>query len=321
MSYSIKSFKAENAREAYSILTNELRNNGKFIMSRNEPTLELLNVSVEINNPRDRIIPIKNFKKPFILQEAYDILNSNDPRVIHSKQMLEKTMGDSSDPMFFGNELRQAFSRWSLRKLLERFIKDKYTRKAVLTLGNRRNTKHTPCMIYSHFIIRDNKLYMTSETRGTAISMGFTNDIYFLTLMQEIMLGWIKEYYPEVKMGTFLYKTVSMHTYIENMPEIKEDNLMSFQATPLWDQSFVETNTKEYPFSLTYNEYIKEMGVLYHYVDMYMKATEVDDIDNGDYINYGDLHKPDESLFKSKFFYNWALELFTNITLNNKNIK
>lgn len=305
MKYNLKPYIVESASDAYKVLTNELNKKGTIIGPRGEKTLELLNVSVEIKNPLDRIVNIGQFKHHFILQEAYDILNSNDPRVIHSKQMLEKTMGDSSDPMFFGNELRQAFSRWSFKKILDRFIKDKDTRKAILTLGNRRNTKHTPCMIFAHFIIRDNKLYMTAETRGTAISMGFINDIYFLTLAQEILLGWIKEYYPEVEMGSFIYKTVSLHSYIET-------DSTTGEYVPTWNQTILNDTPTEAPFSLTYSDYIKEMGVLYHYVDMHMKATEVDDIDAGDYITYGDLIKPDRSLFKTEYFYNWATILYNN---------
>jgi len=310
--YSLKTFNATNATDAYKQLAAAIENHGHIISTRNEATKELLNVSVEILNPTNRIIPISQFKLPFILQETFDILNSNDPRVIHSKQMLEKTMGNSSDPMFFGNELRQAFSRWSLKKLVERFVKDKNTRKAVLDLGNRRNGKHTPCMIFAHFIIRDNKLYMTAETRGTALSMGFTNDIFFLTLMQEILLGLINEYYPEVEMGTFLYKTISLHEYID----LKEDG---YSYT--WDQSIhiePEFHDVEFPIvnrtiGLNYKQFIQDMGVLYHYVDTYMKASESDDIDSGKYITYKDCMEPDFNLFNSQFFYEWANILYRNI--------
>jgi hypothetical protein len=315
--YSLKTFKAENATDAYKQLAEAIDVHGQIISARNEETKELLNVSVEILDPRHRIIPISQFKLPFILQETFDILNSNDPRVIHSKQMLEKTMGNSSDPMFFGNELRQAFSRWSLKKLVDRFVKDKNTRKAVLDLGNRRNGKHTPCMIFAHFIIRDNKLFMTAETRGTALSMGFTNDIFFLTLMQEIVLGLIKEHYPEVEMGTFLYKTVSLHEYIEK-PEGR-GSILPYEY--VWNQSILidpEYHIEEFPITyreinLNYKQFIQDMGVLYHYVDTYMKASESDDIDSGKYIKYSDCMQPDPNLFNSPFFYEWANILYKNI--------
>ena len=88
MDYSIKSLSAKNAAEAYTKLTELVNTQGEFIESRNEATLEVLNVAIEIENPRDRIINISNFKLPFILQETFDILNNNQPRAIHSKQLL-----------------------------------------------------------------------------------------------------------------------------------------------------------------------------------------------------------------------------------------
>lgn len=329
MDYSIKSLSAKNAAEAYTKLTELVNTQGEFIESRNEATLEVLNVAIEIENPRDRIINISNFKLPFILQETFDILNNNQPRAIHSKQMLEKTMGNSSDPMFFGNELRQALSRWSLVKVRDRFIKDKNTRKAVLSLGNRRNTKHTPCMIYSHFIIRDNKFYMTAETRGTAVSMGFVNDVFVLTLVQEIIYGWLLEYYPDLELGTFLYKTVSLHEYVDvvksldavsalsttlsnqiNGKETNNEELFNSKYIPTWDQTINLYNKVIVPINLTYKEYLQDMGILYHYVDEYMKSTEYEDLDKGDITLTTDLLKPDRKLFNSEYFYNWANVLY-----------
>lgn len=325
MDYSLKSIKALNAEDAYKQLTMLVNNTGSVIESRNELTKEVLNVSVEIANPRDRVINIGQFNLPFILQETFDILNSNSPRIIHSREMLQKTMGNSSDPMFFGNELRQALSRWSLYKIYQRFLKDKNTRKAVLDLGNRRPIKHTPCMIFSHFIIRDNKFYMTAETRGTAVSMGFVNDIFLLTFVQELLYSWLKPHYPELELGSFMYKTISLHEYIDQVKSIdataaitttlnnelqgketKEDELYQVQYVPVWDQTVNSFKYQENAFELTYEDYLQEMGVLYHYIDDFMKAKSVEDIDNGDITLVSDIMKPQRNHFKTDYFYNWA---------------
>jgi len=239
-------------------------------------------------------------------------------------------MGNSADPMFFGNELRQALSRWSLYKIKERFIKDKNTRKAVLSLGNRRNHKHTPCMIYAHFIIRDNKFFMTAETRGTAVSMGFVNDVFVLTLVQEIIYGWLLETYPDLQLGTFLYKTVSLHEYVNAVKGIdaceaictmlnneiqnKETNQEDLYKTiylPVWDQTILQHEKYEpIAIKLSYKEYLQDMGVLYHYCDDYMKARTNEDIDNGDITLISDILKPQRAMFNSEYFYNWANTMY-----------
>ena len=52
------------------------------------------------------------------------------------------------------------------------------------------------------------------------------------------------------------------------------------------------------------------MGILYHYVDEYMKSTEYEDLDKGDITLTTDLLKPDRKLFNSEYFYNWANVLY-----------
>jgi hypothetical protein len=300
MDISMKFKEVENARDAYTWFCDLVNNEGEYVTSRGEQTKEVLHAGVLIKNPRDRVIPISNFNERFILQETYDILNENQPRVMHSKEMLEKTMGTSTNIMFFGNEMRQAFSRWSLFRIKTLFEKDKFTRKAILDLGNRRPVVHAPCMIYAHFIIRDGALHMSAETRGTEVSMGFVNDIYFYTIIQEIMYGWLKETYPDLKLGTFFYKTTSLHYFTNE------------NGGPLWSQEFTKEAEVRGHIDMKYNDYVKEMGSLYFYVDQMCKASETEDIDAGKITKYSDVLKPKAEIFKTGFFYKWAMLLTNN---------
>jgi hypothetical protein len=63
--------------------------------------------------------------------------------------------------------------------------------------------------------------------------------------------------------------------------------------------------------TLTYNQYIREMGVLYHYVDQVVKAAETEDVDNGIITTYKDVAKPNPVQFLSPFFFEWANKLTT----------
>jgi hypothetical protein len=118
-------------------------------------------------------------------------------------------------------------------------------------------------------------------------------------------------------MGTFLYKTVSLHEYIEK-PEGR-GSILPYEY--VWNQSILidpEYHIEEFPITyreinLNYKQFIQDMGVLYHYVDTYMKASEFDDIDSGKYIKYSDCMQPDPNLFNSPFFYEWANILYKNI--------
>ena len=116
------------------------------------------------------------------------------------------------------------------------------------------------------------------------------------------MYNWLLETYPDLELGTFMYKTTSLH-YFTN----------AWTGGPLWSQEFVTDNRSGFFIhDLKYSDYLSEMGVLYHYVDSYMKARETEDVDAGIITTYRDLHNPDPKSFKQPFFYNWARILTTD---------
>ena len=82
MNIAMKFKEVDNARDAYTWFCDLVNNEGEYVTSRGEQTKEVLHAGVLIKNPRDRVIPISNFNERFILQETYDILNENQPRVM-----------------------------------------------------------------------------------------------------------------------------------------------------------------------------------------------------------------------------------------------
>jgi len=310
--YGLKYKEVENAREAYLYLADLINREGNTVKARNEYTNEVMNASVLIKNPRDKFIPVNALNLPFIYQEVFDILNENQPRIIHSREMLKKTMGFEKNMFFFGNENRQGNSRWSLLRLMNVLKDDKHSRKAILSYGSRRPKLHYPCLIYAHFIIRDNKLHLSLETRATSITMAWPNDVILFSTIQETLLGWLQEYYPELEMGQLLYKTVSMHYFSDS------------EGKPTWSQDLIPFKYDDNDtFKLTHKEWVQEMGVLYHYIDEYNKASEFEDIDAGLITTFDDIKdsfKPDRSYFKTNYFYKWALMIYYNMLVKFGNI-
>jgi hypothetical protein len=300
MDFNLKHKTVDNAEEAFKFMFDLVNLSGQVITSRGEPTKEVLNAAVTIINPRDRIVPIPAFKLGFVLQELFDILNENPPRKIHSKDMLKKTMGDENNDFFFGNEMRQALSRHSLLNIYSLFEQDKNTRKAVLDLSTRRPVLHYPCLIYAHFIIRDDELHMTLETRGTSIFLGLPHDIFIFTCVQEIMLGWLQELYPDLKMGQFTYKTISTHFYSDENGNAKEDSVGNKWNYDEW---------KSEGLALPYDQYVGEMGKLYYYVDQLYKAHAEENLEKGHLLKYSDVLIPG-GIFKSNWYEQWAMYLY-----------
>jgi len=206
----------QTAAEAFQWIREEINNKGYIHESRGKRTKELMHVMVEIEDPTLSIVPLASYNWDFISQEVRDIMTENEVSAIHSKEMLEYTMGSADAKFFFGAEVREALSPWSLDAIIELFKEDKNTRKAVLDLGNRKPEEHIPCLSFSHLLIRDNKLHCTLETRSTDLAFGYPYDTVLFTVMQRYMLHRLQEIYPELELGSFFYKSICMHYYLKD---------------------------------------------------------------------------------------------------------
>ena len=49
--------------------------------------------------------------------------------------------------------------------------------------------------------------------RSNDIVLGFTNDVFQFTMLQEAMLVELKKHYPELKLGQYFHNAGSMHIY------------------------------------------------------------------------------------------------------------
>ena len=138
---------------------------------------------------------------------------------IHSEEMLKYTMGDPKAKFFYGEEVREALAPWSLDKLQKLFEDDINTRKAVLDLGNRYPKEHIPCFTFAHFMIRNNRLNCTVETRSTDLAFGFPYDVFLFSTVQRILLRRLRELKLDLTLGTLCYKSISMHYYVNELNE------------------------------------------------------------------------------------------------------
>ena len=55
---------------------------------------------------------------------------------------------------------------------------------------------------------------------------------------------------------------------------------------------------------------MEDMGILYHYIDDYMKSDLIEDVDAGKITLISDVLKPQRDYFNSEFFYNWANTMY-----------
>ena len=79
------------------------------------------------------------------------------------------------------------------------------------------------CTFFSHFFIRDNKLYMIHSMRSNDIRYGFIcSDLAWNCFVYQNMYEDLKETYPDLEAGTIIWTSDSMHLYSRHFDDLKE---------------------------------------------------------------------------------------------------
>ncbi len=114
---------------------------------------------------------------------------------------------------------------------LEVLKKDKTTRNAIIIYNRpsiykdyKRDGMHDMiCTMYSHFFIRNNKLYMVHQMRSNDIRYGFIcSDLAWNCFVYQNMYEDLKETYPDLEVGVIRWTSDSMHLYSRHFDDLKK---------------------------------------------------------------------------------------------------
>lgn len=114
---------------------------------------------------------------------------------------------------------------------LEVLKKDKTTRNALIVYNRpeiykdyKRDGMHDMiCTMYSHFFIRNNKLYMVHQMRSNDIRYGFIcSDLAWNCFVYQNMYEDLKETYPDLEVGVIRWTSDSMHLYSRHFEDLKK---------------------------------------------------------------------------------------------------
>lgn len=109
--------------------------------------------------------------------------------------------------------------------------KDKTTRNAIIVYNRpsiykdyKREGMHDMiCTMYSHFFIRDNKLFMVHNMRSNDVRYGFIcSDLAWNCFVYQNMYEDLKEAYPDLEVGTIIWTSDSMHIYDRHYDDLKK---------------------------------------------------------------------------------------------------
>jgi thymidylate synthase len=220
--------------EAFIKLAKGIFNDPDYVISpRNIETKEWINVQVKIKNPYNRLVTNvhRNMSLKYAFGEWLWYLSASEsvkPIAYYSKYWNKLsddliTANSAYGARIYGKSLRQSIDQWSNVK--NELIKDNSSRRAVIQIDMPadliKDTKDMPCTLSLHFLIRENKLNLVVNMRSNDLVLGFPYDTFSFTLFQELMLVELKEFMPQLKMGTYFHNVSSMHIYAKDYDLIK----------------------------------------------------------------------------------------------------
>lgn len=253
-----------------------------------KPVKELLNYSIVLDNPRNRIVtfPGRKTSMTYLLGEFIWYL-SGSPSVqdinMYSKFWNAIANDDGSvnsnyGTRIFGHSKLYPYNQWN--KVKELLTKDKDTRQAVIRINHAEDytysNKDVPCTLTLQFFIRNDKLNLIVNMRSNDIWRGFCNDQFQFTMLQELMMLEMRSVYPNLQLGKYYHNAASMHLYEMHFSAAQEiidnnDPIMEFYMQEMQIDSDSIENLIAFekswrilqdmdPNKITENEYYKKLN-------------------------------------------------------------
>lgn len=219
----------------------QLMEHGLEAHPRGTTTKEILNYNITLTDPRNRVIsfPERKTSVKYLLGELiWYFSGSNDPKGIlpyakfwdgikNSGDVNEYeagTINSNYGNRLFGKTIVCAFwegieispiNQW--QETLDLFARDKDTRQAIMNIhvpsDRHVGNKDVPCTLSLHWMIREDKLHLIVNMRSNDIILGFTNDVFQFTMLQECMMLQLRATYPDLQLGNYYHNAGSMHIY------------------------------------------------------------------------------------------------------------
>lgn len=208
----------EDATHAFLKTIDLLCFHGTESAPRGQKIKELMHYTMRIKNPKARYVNalFKASKKYLAAEMVYYFWNRYDLKGIGKHSDFWNHISDDGETIrsAYGYIIREKHGFDQIQYVIDMLRKDPDTRKAVIQLKTpyQHETKDNICTLALNFHIRNGKLHMHSIMRGNDIVFGFRYNVYFFTMIQEMIA---KEL--EIEMGTMTHTVSSMHIYEKHM--------------------------------------------------------------------------------------------------------
>jgi thymidylate synthase len=218
-------FKSESFAECYRNSIMSLFSNGIENSARGTKSIELLDVALEITDPRQCLYlnEARGSQKKYIAAELlWYYMGRNDAAFIskwakfwESIQNPDGTVNSAYGNLIFRTPGKDCLTQyqWAIRSL----IADKNTRQAIMHFNRPEHqyfgNKDFVCTMYANCHIRNNRFYMSVFMRSNDAIWGTPTDVAFFCSLQLQMFHHLKKVYPDLELGSYTHVANSYHVY------------------------------------------------------------------------------------------------------------
>ena len=225
---------AKDVNEAISKAAKKIYDEGSIVGPRNLQTKEILNEQIIIANPTKCICTLKSRGNimPYLSGELDWYLHGDfnvEGIAKHSKFWKNIANKDGTVNSNYGHILFKTptpLQRNQFEWCAESLLKDKDSRQAVVNfnsiLHKYENNKDFVCTMFCQYLIRDNKLEMYTFMRSQDLILGFTYDVPFFCLTQQMLLLELQHTHKDLSLGAYHHQAVSLHTYQNKYAMLKD---------------------------------------------------------------------------------------------------
>lgn len=216
---------------------------------------ELCNFSFTLENPRARVS--RSLERGKVISKFAEFVwyatASSDIEFI--RQYIKAYKDEDSErgqilgaygPKIFGKK-KAVFSQFD--RVCKQINERKLTKQAVLIISenvdfkiHKETSSSPPCTIALHFLVRNNKLNLTTYMRSNDAYWGLPHDLFCFTMIQEII-----SLITKIELGSYTHVCTSMHVYEKYLEKIKlyidegfQENL-TMPPLKSWDKNIIDS--------------------------------------------------------------------------------
>lgn len=236
-----------------SVVKELLSENAIETNPRGMNTREIIGHSIEITNPRNRIVKrgdIKPWSLPFAMGEFLWYMrgeNSLSTMSYYAPSIAqfsddELTLNSAYGYRIFGHHPSIPNNQWEYVKNTLR--SDPASRQAIIHIrvptDSTFKSKDHPCTLSLQFLIRNNKLNLVTTMRSNDVMIGSSYDMFSFTMIQELMA-----FELSVDLGSYYHQVGSWHLYERDFNAARDfiGNSTGVEEMPSLDRG-VETMIK-----------------------------------------------------------------------------